>query len=256
MSALGIGPRDLVSLARHARDVGPGGPLLVMGVLAEQLARELAAGGDQRLVQTRGNPVDAAAFVCVLAGAATAADEESLRAATRALVPVVAVQTGPARVRIPYVLATDVVECEPGKGFPVDDIADTLAAALGRDGAALAGSLPVLREAVERRRILDGALAAGTLGFSADPAPRLPVLALAQSRMLSELDAASGRPPPHEARATAEAIAPPLVAALLTGIVSRTVVRRLPFRNRLLDGLVAAAATYGLATAFRLARRR
>jgi uncharacterized protein (DUF697 family) len=255
MSALGIGPRDVISLARHARDVAPRGPLLVMGVLAEQLAREFAAGGDPQLVQTRGNPADAAALVCVLAGAATAADEEALRAATRALVPVVCVQTGPTPVRVPYVLATDVVECAPGKGFPVADIADTLAAALGHNGAALAGSLPVLRDAVERRRAVDGALAAGALAFASDPAPRLPALALAQSRMLSELGAAAGRPAPQEARATAEAIAPPLVAALATGLVARTVVRRLPVRNRLLDGIVAAAATYGLAAAFRLARR-
>ena len=256
MSALGIGPRDFVSLARQARHVAPGGPLLVMGVLAEQLARELAAGGDPQLVQTRGDPADAAALVCVLAGAATAADEEALRTATRALVPAVAVQTGPAPVPIPYVLATDVVECEPGKGFPVADLADTLAAALGSNGAALAGSLPVLRDAVERRRTVDGALAAAALAFAADPAPRLPALALAQSRTLSELDTAAGRPAPQEARATAEAIAPPLVAALATGLVARSVVRRLPFRNRVLDSAVAAAATYGLATAFRLARRR
>lgn len=256
MSPLGIGPRDVVSLARQVRDVAPRGPVLVMGVLAEQLARELAAGGDPQLVQTRGDPADAAALVCVVAGAATAADEEALRTATRALVPVVAVQTGPAPVRIPYVLATDVVECEPGKGFPVADIADTLAAALGSNGAALAGALPVLRDAVERRRTVDGALAAGALAFAADPAPRLPALALAQSRMLSELDTAAGRPAPQEARATAEAVAPPLLAALATGIVARTVVRRLPFRNRVLDSVVAAATTYGLAAVFRLARRR
>ena len=119
MSPLGIGARDVLSLARHARDVAPKGPILVIGVLAEHLARELAAGGDPSLVRTRGNPADAAALVCILAGAATPADEEALRASTRALVPVVAIQTGPAPVRIPYVLATDVVECEAGKGFPV-----------------------------------------------------------------------------------------------------------------------------------------
>lgn len=256
MSPLGIGPRDVLSLARHAGDVAPKGPILVIGVLAEQLARELAAGGDPALVRTRGNPADAAALVCVLAGAATAADEEALRAATRALVPVVAIQTGPAPVRIPYVLATDVVECEAGKGFPVSRIADTLAGALGRDGAGLAGRLPVLRDAVERRRAADGALAAGALAFSSDPAPRLPVLALAQTRMLSELDAAGGRSAPREARETAQAVGPPLVAALATGLVARTLVRRLPFRNRLLDSALAAGVTYALAAAFRLVRGR
>jgi hypothetical protein len=256
VSPLGIGPREVLSLARHAGDVAPKGPILVVGVLAEQLARELAAGGNPALVRTRGNPADAAALVCVLAGAATAADEDALRAATRALVPVVAIQTGPAPVRIPYVLATDVVECEPGKGFPVAKIADTLAAALGRDGAGLAGELPVLRAAVERRRAADGALAAGALALATDPSPRLPALALAQTRMLSEMDAAAGRSAPHEARDKAQAVAAPLVAALATGLVARTLVRRLPVRNRLLDGAVAAGVTYGLATAFRLVRGR
>jgi hypothetical protein len=256
VSPLGIGPREVLSLARHAGDIAPKGPILVVGVLAEQLARELAAGGDPSLVRTRGNPADAAALVCVLAGAATAADEEALRAAARALVPVVAVQTGPAPVRIPYVLATDVVECEPGKGFPVEKIADTLAAALGRDGAGLAGELPVLRGAVERRRAADGALAAGFLALASDPAPRLPALALAQTRMLSEMEATSGRGAPQEARDKAQAVGAPLVAALATGLVARTLVRRLPFRNRLLDGAVAAGVTYGLATAFRLVRGR
>jgi hypothetical protein len=256
VSALGLGPRDVVSLARHATDVAPRGPILVTGVLAEQLARELRAGGDPALVETRGDPAHAAALVCVVAGAATAADEEALRAATRALVPVVAIQTGPAPVRLPYVLATDVVACEPGKGFPVADIADTLAAALGHDGAALAGRLPVLREAVERRRTAAGALRAGALAFATEPAPRLPALALAQTRMLSELDTAGGRPAPREAGEIAQAVGPRLVAALATGLAARTLVRRLPIRNRVLDGLVAAGVTYALATAFRLVRSR
>lgn len=256
MSALGLGPRDVLSLARHASDVAPRGPILVLGVLAEHLARELAAGGDPGLVATRGDPAHAAALVCVVAGAATAADEEALRTATRALVPVVAIQTGPASVRIPYVLATDVVECEPGKGFPLAQIADTLAGALGHDGAALAGRLPVLRDAVERRRAAAGALAAGALAFATNPAPKLPALALAQTRMLSELETARGRPAPREARETAEAVGAPLAAALATGLVARTVVRRLPVRNRVLDGLVAAGVTYALAAGLRLVRNR
>ena len=256
MSGLGIAPRDVIALARHAGDVAPRGPILVIGVLAEHLSRELAAGGDPGLVETRGSPADAAALVCVVAGAATPADEDALRTATRALVPAVAIQTGPAPVRIPYVLATDVVACEPGKGFPIAEIADTLAAVLGREGAALAGRLPVLRASVERRRAAAGALAAGALAFAADPAPKLPALALAQTRMLSELDTAAGRGAPREARETAEAVAVPLTAALASGVAARSLVRRLPVRNRMLEGLVAAAVTYGLATAFRLARNR
>ena len=178
-----------------------------------------------------------------------------LRAATRALVPVIGVRTGSSRAPIPYVLATDVVDVPPGQGFPVDEIARTLAAALGTDGAPLAGALPVLRDAVRSRRVTDGVLAAGALALGRG-GPRLPLLALAQARMLSDVAATSADPTPETPRATAEAVAPPLVASLATGVLARALVRRLPVRNRLLDGAVAAAATYALATAFgRIARR-
>jgi hypothetical protein len=256
MSALGIGPRDVVGLARHTRTVRSAkGPVHVTGVLAEQLADALRAGGDPSLVVTRGDPAEAAALVCVVGGNATPADEEALRTATRALVPVLAVQTGPEQVPIPYVLATDVVECPPGQGFPVDAVARALAAALGHDAAALASALPVLRDAVRERRVADGALAAAGLAISSG-GPRLPLLALAQARMLSDVAAASGSSAPESPRATAEAVATPLAAALATGVLTRTLVRRLPVRHRLLDAAVAGAATYALATAFgRVVRR-
>jgi hypothetical protein len=245
---------------RHNRDaLSPKGPILVNGVLAEQLAAQLRAGADPAaaasLVRTRGDPADAAAFVCILGGAPTAADEERLRAATRALVPTMCVQTASWDGAIPYVLATDVVEVPPGQGFPVEEIARTLAAALGSEGAAIAGGLPVLRDAVLSRRVADGALAAGALAL-AGGGPRMPLLALAQARMLSDVAATGGRAAPETPRATAEAVAPPLVAGLATGLLARTIVRRLPVRNRLLEGAVAAAATYGLATVFeRVAHR-
>jgi uncharacterized protein (DUF697 family) len=245
---------------RHNRAaLAPKGPILVTGVLAEQLAAQLRAGADPTnaasLVRTQGDPAHAAALVCVLGGAATPADEERLRAAARALVPAVCVQTGSWDAEIPYVLATDVVDVPPGQGFPVEEIARTLAAALGSDGASIAGPLPVLRDAVHSRRVADGALAAGAIALGRG-GPRMPLLALAQARLLSDVAATGGRAAPDTPRATAEAVAPPLVAALATGLLARTIVRRLPVRNRLLDGAVAAAATYALATVFgRVARR-
>ena len=256
MSALGIGPRDVVSLARHSRrTLSPKGPILVTGVLAEQLATELRAGGDASLVRTHGDPAEAAAVVCVVGEGATPSDEQVLRAATRALVPVIGVRTGSSGAPIPYILATDVVDVPPGQGFPVDEIAGTLGAALGVDGAPLAGALPVLRDAVQARRVTEGVLAAGTLALGRG-GPRLPVLALSQARMLSDVVATEAGPTPETPRATAEAVAPPLVAALATGVLTRALVRRLPVRNRLLEGAVAAATTYALATVFgRIARR-
>lgn len=252
MTPSGIGPRDALALARHAQGAAsPKGPLLVTGVLAEALARELRAGGDASLVRTDGDPAGAAALVRIVAGAATPEDERMLRVAQRALVPSVVVQTGEPSARIPYVLATDVVECEPGKGFPVDEITHTLAAALAQDGPALAAALPVLREAVQSRRIEGGAVAAAALAAAGGGTPRLPVLALAQARLLSDVATAGGAARPEAPRAVAEAIVPPLAAALGAGLAARTLVRRLPLRSRLLDSAVAAAVTYALATAFR-----
>ncbi len=194
-------------------------------------------------------------LVRVVAGPATSADRAELRSATRALVPVVAVQTGAASVELPYVLATDVVDCEPGRGFPLAEIARALARVLGRDAAPLAAALPVLRDAVQDRRSADGALAAGALAISKKGEPHLPLLALAQARMLSEVSTAEGRPTPEAPRATVEAVAAPLGAALATGLVARTLARRLPLRSRVVDGVVAAAATYALAGAFRRVER-
>jgi hypothetical protein len=253
MSPLPLGPREVVSLARYQRrDRSHPGPLLVSGVLAEQLARELRAGGDPGVVRTDGEPAEASAVVRVLAGPATAEDERVLRLAVRALVPVVAVQTADVPVRVPYVLAEDVVECPPGSGFPVPAIADRLAAGLGERGAALAASLPVVREAVERRLALESAVSAGAVAaLQAAEGPRLPVLALTQARLLTDIEAAEGKTAGGDGAAAAQALALPLGAALATGYAARTLVRRLPWRSRLLDGLVAAGGSLALAAAFR-----
>ncbi len=251
MTPLGIGPRDVVSLARHAQqaEAAAAHPVLVTGILAQQLADALAAGGDRSLVRTSGDPTEAGALVRVVAGATTPDDEAQLRAATRTLVPVVVVQTGIPSVRLPYVLATDIIEVPPGSGFPVDEIADAVAGALGVERAPLAARLPVLREAFERHRKLNAVVTAATLAaLSRGAGPHLPVLALSQARMLSDLAAAGGARTPGDPRAAAEAVAPRLGAAVATGLVSRSLVRRLPVRNRLVEAAVAAGSTFALAT--------
>jgi hypothetical protein len=250
---LGVGARDVVALARyqrHAQDADR--PLLVTGLLAEQLAKELGSGGDPALVRTAGDPAEAALYVRVLAGAATAEDERLFRAATRALVPIVAVQTANRTVRVPYVLAEDVVQCRPGSGFPLDEIADRVAAALGGAGAPLAAALPVLRDAVARRRTADAAVTAARLtAFGAASGPRLPVLALGQARMLSDLAVASGAETSDDQQAAARQLALPLALSLATGLAARELVRRLPVRARALDAAVAAGATLTLGAVFR-----
>ncbi len=95
-------------------------------------------------VRSAGRVEDAAVLVRVLGGTPTEEDERELRAAKRAKVPVVAVQTGTEVFDVPYVLATDVVMCQPGAGFPVEEIAAAVAARLGECGTSLAARLPVL----------------------------------------------------------------------------------------------------------------
>jgi uncharacterized protein (DUF697 family) len=159
--------------------------------LAPVLARELARGGDATAVLV-GAPEGAAALVYVLAGAPTEADEEALRRANRARVPIVCVADGVRRV--PYVLATDVVPLERGSGFPVDAIAEVLAARLGEEGTALAARLPTLRTAVCERLIRTCAHRGALYGAAAFlPGADLPVLLLGQLRLVARVAAAHGR---------------------------------------------------------------
>ena len=115
-------------------------PLQVSGALAAQLEKELARGAAPGAVRAGGRIEDAAVLVRVLGGAPTEEDERELRAAKRAKVPVVVVQTGTEVFDVPYVLATDVVMCRPGAGFPVEEIAAAVAARLGEGGTGAGGA--------------------------------------------------------------------------------------------------------------------
>ena len=117
----------------------------------------------------------------------------------------------------------------PGSGFPVHEIADRIAAALGEDGAPLAASLPVLRDAVVRRRATEAAVGAAALAaLGAPSSPRLPVLALAQARMLSDVAVASGVEQGGDGRVSAQQLALPLAAAATLALGA--LFRRLPRR--------------------------
>ena len=107
--------------------------------------------------------------------------------------------------------------------------------------------------AAGRRRSRRGALAAASLAaFGAEAGPRLPVVALAQARMLSDLSVASGAETARPgAETAARDVGVPLAAAIGTGLAGRELVRRLPVRVRSLDALVAAGATLALGTVFR-----
>jgi len=257
MRMLGLQVGAVLRLVREARDgVSPHGSILVVGPLAPQLARLLAAGGgDRTLVRTGGGDVsNTPAVVCVLAGEPTAEQTAALRSAARASVPAIAVQTGGGVASVPYVLAGDVITCPPGQGFPMDAIAAAVCRALGRRSAPLAARLPALREAAGCA--IAGRAAGVAAGLAAVPwgsKAQLPLLVPLQARMLRDLAVVSGAPTPLTQQGLATAVGPEVGAALGVGALARTLVRRLP-RSRLVDGAVAGGVTLALAEGARRLR--
>ena len=141
----GLRAREVLGVLREAQSTAASSaPIVVLGLLADELARALRAGSDDgRAIVVGGDPTRAAAVVVVCAGAPTPVEEQALREATRTGTAIVAVQTdNRTRVSMPYVPATEVVECPPGQGFPIPEIADALATRLGHDGVSLAARLP------------------------------------------------------------------------------------------------------------------
>jgi uncharacterized protein (DUF697 family) len=249
MAAGGLRPGVVLGLVRELRAAAADvRPLQVSGVLAEQLARELRAGGEARLVRVGGAPAGAAVVVVVLGGAASADDEQLLRAAGRARTPVVAVQTGrEPDLDVPYVLATDVVVARPGEGFPVDEIARAVAHRLGEDGTQLAARLPVLREAVCRELISSFSRRNGLIGAAVFvPGADLPVLTLNQLRLVLRIAAAHGVE-------IDEQRAPEIVATVGSGLAFRAVAREalgvVPLAGWAVKGALAYAGTRALGEA-------
>lgn len=216
-------------------------PLVVSGALAEQLGKELARGAEPGAVHVGGRAQDGAVLVRVLAGAPTEEDTAELRAAKRAKVPVVAVQTGREEVDVPYVLATDVVRCEPGRGFPVDEILQAAAARLGEEGTTLAARLPALREPLCRELIESFSRKNGIAAVAIFvPGADFPVLTLNQLRLVLRLAAAHGVEVDQQR-------APEVLATIAAGLgfraVARQVLGAIPVAGWLLKGGIAYVGT-------------
>jgi uncharacterized protein (DUF697 family) len=193
-------------------------PLAVGGALAEQLAKELAKGGDARAVRV-GGPEGSAAYVHVLAAAPSDGDEAVLERAHRARVPALALVRE--RFDVPFVRVTDVIVVPPGKGFPVEELSRALASRLGESGTALAARLPVLRPAVCEWLIASFSRKNGIVGAAVFvPGVDLPVLTLNQMRMVLRLAAAHGQEISNERL-------PELVAVLGGGLGLRALAREL-----------------------------
>ena len=248
--AVKLHPGAIWGLVKEARtaleDVRP---LQVSGVLASTLEKELARGGAPGAVRTQGDVGGAAALVRILAGAATEEDERELRAARRAGVPTIAVQTGTGRIDVPYVLATDVVVCRPGSGFPVQEIARALAARLGERGTPLAARLPVLRDAVCDELIETFSRKNGLLGAAIFvPGADFPVLTLNQLRLVLRLASAHGVE-------VDQARLPEVLGTLAAGFGFRAAARQLlgavPVAGWVVKGAVAYSGTRALGEAAR-----
>jgi hypothetical protein len=227
------------------------GSLVVSGVLAEQLARELAAGartgsvvlGDE--VALRG----AAVAVRVIAGEPSAEDVAFVKAADGVLVPVVLVQLWPqAEWREPFVLSPFVVECEAGKGFPVEEIAARVAEAT-EDAPALAARLPVLAPAVESAIVRSSVVRATLLALLARKSGSRSLLALEQVAMVSRLRATSARTEPDPTPVVVGVAAGSLVVGYALRSAARAARGTIP--SPLANAVVAGAGTWAIA---RLAR--
>jgi uncharacterized protein (DUF697 family) len=222
-------------------------PLLVSGPLAAQLEKELARGAAPGAIRVGGRVEDAGVLVRILAGAPTSEDEEELRRAKRAKVPAVVVQTGTEDFDVPYVLATDVVKCRPGEGFPVEEIAAAVAARLGEAGTGLAARLPVLREPLCRGLIETFSRKNGVVAVAIFvPGADLPVLTLNQIRLVLRLGAAHGVEVDQQRL-------PEVLATVAAGFGFRAVARQLlgaiPVAGWAVKGGVAYAGTRALGEA-------
>ena len=245
----GLSPFAVLRAVRESRDAAAAeAAVLVAGPMAEQLAREVAAGGEPGAARLHGDPEDVDAVVVVLAGAPAPAEVELARRAARATVPALAVQLDPAyREEVPYVLATDVVPCPPGAGFPVGALARLLARRLGGQAYPLAARLPRLREAVEReatrQTAVQNALFA-LLPTSADV--HFPTMTLNSLRLALGISVANGR----EAGSAAPVdVAGVVAAGLALRGLARAVVPRLPAGRTLARAAIGAAGAVAVGVA-------
>jgi uncharacterized protein (DUF697 family) len=241
MSRSKLGPLALVSLVREVRrGSGDQRPLAVAGAreLLPIIARQLREGGDPAAV-VEGRVESAAVLVWV-----GAPDEDALRAANRAGVPIVAVTDAD---EVPYVLATDLVRVPPGRGFPVDEIAHAVARKLGEDGTALAGRLPTLRRAVCDELIRSFAKKNAIIAAAVFiPGVDLPVLTLNQARLVLRIALAHGQEIDKDR-------ALELLGVVGAGFGLRTVARELldlvPVAGWAVKGAVAYAGTKAIGEA-------
>ncbi len=241
-----LAPLSLLAIVREVRArSGDRRPIVVDGArgLAPLLARELRAGGDPIAVREGGSPEGAAVLVWI-----GYPDEERLRAASLAHVPIVGVTEGES---LPYVLDTDLVRIRVGESLPVAEVALALAHLLGHNATGLASRLPVVREAVVDELIRavsrQNAMIAAAVWV---PGVDMPLLTLNQARLVLRIALAHGEEIDRSRL-------PELAAVVGAGFGFRAIGRQLlgvvPFAGWAARGAVAYGGTKAIGEA---ARRR
>jgi uncharacterized protein (DUF697 family) len=236
-----LGALALMGLLKEARTgAGDRRPLAVAGAreLVPLLARELREGGDASAV-VEGRVEGAAAVVWI-----GRPDEQALRAANKAGIPVVAVSD---QDDLPYVYAEDIVHVPGGQGFPVAEIADALARRLGESGTALAARLPVLRRPLCDHLIASAAKKNAVISAAVFvPGVDMPILTLNQARLVLRIALAYGETIDNQRL-------PELLGVFGAGIGLRALAREaldfIPVAGWALKGAVAYGGTRALGEA-------
>jgi hypothetical protein len=247
--------RSIVFTVRDETEPAHVGPVLVTGMLAEQLARQLGEGAGPGAVVAgeKSRLPRSSVLVHVIAGDPSSEDDELVRDADKDGVPVILVQLWPqAEWTKPYVLTPFVVECRAGEGFPVSEIAVRIVEAV-EDIVDVGRRVPVLHdkvvEAVVGTSMIRAALLA-TLGKKKRRAR--PLITLEQIRMLAQLRRLEQTAPLSGEQALKDA-APFAAAALAGGFAFRqaALAARRVLPGTITDAAIAAAGTWALAEALR-----
>jgi nicotinamidase-related amidase len=252
LRSLALEVRRLAQTIQDETSPAKAGPIIVSGMLCEQLARELGAGAEPGSVRSDATSrLDAAeVLVHVMAAEPSPADETLIRSADRAGVPVVLVQLWPQENWTPpFVLTPFVVECRAGEGFPLQEIARRIFDA-AEHAPDLARRVPVLHDVVSGRLVGTSVIRAALIGAAGvRMGAARPLLALEQVRALTRLRSlqrgAGYEELPVVAGAAASAVA---LSFLLRGVARRA---RRTFPGPVVDAAVAAGATWMLAEVVR-----
>lgn len=247
--------RSLVNAIQEEASPDPAGPIVVSGMLCEQLARELSAGAAPGavVVADAGSGRPAEVRVHVMAGEPSAADEALVREADRAGIPVVLVQLWPQeRWTAPFVLTPFVVECRAGEGFPLEEIGRKIVEA-AEHWTQLARRVPVLHDIVADKLVRSSVVRAALLGaLGGRGGGSRSVLTLEQARTAARLQSLQG--------ALRSQGAPILAGGAVSAVALGFLFREAAHRARdvlpapVANAAVAACATWALATAARRIR--